>query len=368
MKINLSFKEIRLMNLRDIAKLRLVNQQVINSRSNSPKEIVSKMGAMQAQDYNMVKWAVGVRSKKLTDQLVESAVSKGEIIRTHVLRPTWHFVSSDDIYWMLELTAPRIRSAMKFRHKYLGFTNEIIRKSKKLIEKTITKHGHSTREALISVLEKSKISTKENRASHIFLIAELDGLICSGEIKNKKQTYALLSERVPKSDLFNKEVSLGKLAMKYFTSHCPATLQDFKWWSGLSVADSKSALEMVKNDLVSEKIGKQEFWFTNSNSVSKSGTASVHLLPAFDEFIIAYTDRTAALNADHHKKAIIRNGMFMPVIVINGQAAGTWKRTIKKDEVNIETEYFRSISKSEKKLILEQFVKYSNFLNKDLSV
>ncbi len=355
------------MNLKDVAKLRLKNQKIINSEFNSPKEIVSAMGAMQAQDYNMVKWAVGVRSNNLTDQLVESAISKGEIIRTHLLRPTWHLVSSDDIYWMLELTAPRIKSSMRSRRKELGLTEEVVKKCEKLIKKMILSYGHSTREELISVLEKSKISTKENRASHIFLIAELDRLICSGEIKNKKQTYALLEERVSKTNPFQKEEALGKLALNYFKSHGPATLQDFAWWSGLSAADSRSALEMIKKNLVSEKIGKQEFWYANSDGVSQSGSASVHLLPAFDEYIIAYTDRTAALNSDHMRKAIVRNGMFMPVIVISGQAIGMWKRTIKKDEVFVETDYFRSISKKEEKLIREQFEKLASFLNKNLS-
>jgi len=356
------------MNLKDIAALRLANQKIINTNLNSPKEIVSAMGAMQAQDYSMVKWAVGLRSKNLTDKSIESAISKGEIIRTHLLRPTWHLVSSEDIHWMLELTAPRIKSALKFRHKYLGFNESIIKKCKKIIEKTISENGHSTREELISVLEKAKISTKENRASHIFLIAELDGLICSGEIKNKKQTYALLKERVPKTNSLNKEESLGRLALKYFTSHCPATLQDFTWWSGMSAADSKSALEMIKTSLVSETIGKQTFWYTNTNGVTKFSNDSVHLLPAFDEYIIAYADRTAVIKLDHHKKAIMRNGMFMPSIVINGQAIGKWKRIIKNDEVKIETEFFRSISKSEKKLIQKQFEKLANFINKNLSI
>ncbi len=354
------------MKLSDIANLRLANQQIISSNFKAAKKVVDWMGAMQAQDYNMAKFAVGIRSNNLTDQLIESAISKGEIIRTHLLRPTWHLVSSDDIYWMLELTAPRIRSAMKSRHKILGFNDVIIKKSKKLIEKTISENGHSTRGELISVLEKFKIPTNDNRASHIFLIAELDGLICSGEIKNNKQTYALLEERVSNKNLFNKEESLEKLAKKYFSSHSPATLKDFKWWSGLNASDSKRALDMVKSNLVSETIGEQTFWFTKNTSLSTLKSNKVYLLPAFDEFIIAYTDRTAALNSDHLKKTVIRNGMFMPVIVINGQVAGLWKRTIKKDEVFVETDYFRSIRKSEEKPIREQFEKFASFLNKNL--
>ncbi len=356
------------MNLKDIANLRLANQKIINTSLNSPKEIVGWMGVMQAQDYNMVKWALGIRSKNLTDKSIESAISKGEIIRTHLLRPTWHLVSTDDIYWMLELTTPRIKSSMKSRRKELGLTEEVVKKCEKLIRKTISSNGHSTRDELISVLEKYKIPTKENRASHIFLIAELDRLICSGEVKDGKQTYALLEKRVPNKNTFTKEESLKKLAYRYFTSHCPATLQDFNWWSGLSVVDSKSALEMIKHDLVSEKIGKQEFWFTNTNAFVQSGTNSIHLLPAFDEYIISYSDRSASLSSDYQKKAIVRNGMFMPAILINGQAVGIWKRTIKKDVAIIATEFFVPVSKKEKKLIKIEFEKYGKFLNKNLNV
>jgi len=354
------------MKLSDIANLRLSNQQIISSNFKAAKEVVDWMGAMQAQDYNMTKFAVGIRSNNLTDQSVESAVSKGEIIRIHILRPTWHFVSPENIYWMLELTSSRIKAFMKSRNKILGLTEEILKKSNKLIERAIYRRGHLTREELISVLEKSKIVTGRNRASHIFINAELEELICSGEIKNKKQTYALLKERVPKINSFNRDESLEKLVQKYFSSHGPATIKDFAWWSGLNASDSKRALDMVKSNLVSETIGEQTFWFTKNTSLSTLKSNKVYLLPAFDEFIIAYTDRTAALNSDHLKKTVIRNGMFMPVIVINGQVAGLWKRTIKKDEVFVETDYFRSIRKSEEKLIREQFEKFASFLNKNL--
>ena len=206
------------MKLSDVANIRLTNQHVAATKFKKAKDIVHWMGAMQAQDYAMAKWAVGVRLPDSTDTVIESAIDKGEIIRTHVLRPTWHFVSSGDIYWMLALTAPHIKASLKSRHKELELTETIISKSHTIIEKALAGGKHATREELITKFEKADIATDNNRASHIFLRAELDGIICSGATKNKKQTYALLEERVPKTKSLNRDEALTALAEKYFSS------------------------------------------------------------------------------------------------------------------------------------------------------
>lgn len=318
------------MNLTDISHLRLINQQIIASKFKTAKEIVGCMGAMQAQDFSMAKWAIGVRLLKSTDKLIESAIDKGEIIRTHLMRPTWHFVSSDDIYWMLELTAPQIKASLKSRDKELEINKFIYEKSNFIIENALHGGKHLFREELVSGLEQANIATDNNRASHLLLRAELDGIICSGTTKNNKITYALLSERVPKAKVFTREEALSKLAQKYFTSHGPATLQDFVWWAGLSVTESKHALEMIKSNLVSETIDNQTYWFTDLFSIPNIDKELVCLLPAYDEFIISYKDRTATLPFEIHNKAVSNNGIFRPTIVIKGQVRGLWKRTIKK--------------------------------------
>jgi hypothetical protein len=251
------------------------------------------MGAMQAQDYAMSKWVVGCRLPESTGALIEKALDKGEIIRTHLLRPTWHLVSAKDIHWLLDLSAPQIKAAMKSRNKELEITDALFTKSNTLLEKALAKAKQLTREDLLANLEKAKIALDNNRAAHFLMQAELDGIICSGAIQDKKQTYALLSERAPKAKSIGLEEALGKLAERYFSSHCPATLKDFIWWSGLSVTDAKKALEMAKENFLSEKIGEETYWLTNHFSIPKKDKASVNMLPAFDEFIISYTDRTS---------------------------------------------------------------------------
>lgn len=217
-------------------------------------------------------------------------------------------------------------------------------------------------------LEKAKIATSANRASHLLLRAELDGIICSGASRDKKQTYALLEKRVLKTKPLTRDEALATLAGKYFTSHCPATLQDFAWWSGLSVSDAKNALELVKSGFVSETIDSQTYWFTNSFSIPGTAKETFYLLPAYDEFIISYKDRSASLSFENHKKAVSNNGMFWPVIVINGKVTGTWKRSIKKDNVIMETKFFKQPDKAEKSMVEEASEKFGRFLNRNILV
>jgi len=351
------------MNLKDIAAIRLISQQIEGTAFKTAKDIVHWMGAMQAQDYNMAKWAIGLRLPGLTDKLLEGAIDKGEIIRTHLLRPTWHFVSAEAIYWMLELTAPQIKTAQKTRLKQLEITDEIINKSHGLLEKALEGGQHLTREELRTKFEKAKIATGENRLSHLLLRAELDGIVCSGAIKDKKQTYALLAERVPKAKALHKEEALAKLAQGYFLSHCPATLQDFIWWSGLSSTSARHALEMVKPNFNAATIGTQTYWLSPSFSEVNINSKSLYLLPAFDEFIISYRDRSASLPFENHKKTISNNGIFRPAIVLNGQVVGIWKRTTQKENVVLELQFFLQLSTETKDLIEKAVQAFGHFLD-----
>jgi winged helix DNA-binding protein len=346
------------MNLNDIAQGRLISQQIAGTKFKTAKEIVGWMGAMQAQDYNMAKWAVGVRLPGSTDKMIEAALSNGEILRTHVLRPTWHFVLPGDIHWMLQLTAPRIKASMKSRHKALGLSAKVIAKSNSVIGKALEGGKHLTRDELTNELKNAKIKMEMHTKIHLLLMAELDGIVCSGCIKNKKQTYALLKDRVvQKNKILSREEAMTKLAQRYFASHGPATVQDFAWWSGLTAADAKHALEMAAPGFISEKINSQTYWFDKSISISGNPGPSAYLLPAYDEYLISYTDRSAAL----HKMSVPENVIFKPVIVVNGQVAGLWKRMLKKNKVIAENQFFKPPAKAVKSLVAKATESFSNF-------
>lgn len=312
----------------------------------------------------MVKWAVGARFPGSTERAIELIINNGEIIRTHVLRPTWHLVSAKDIYWILELTAPHIRNSIKSRHNELGLSEAVITKSNAVIEKALRERKQLTRDDLVAELNKENIATNENKASHLLLRAELDGIICSGATIGKNQTYALLEERVPKTEPISREEALENLARRYFSSHCPATLQDFVWWSGLSMNQARQALEMVKTDLISELIDSHMYWFAQSISSPKIDTEEVHILPAFDEFLISYKDRSASLPFENFIKTVSNNGIFRPVIVTNGRVEGIWKRTIKKDRVIVEADFFRQPDKATRIQIEKATERYGSFLEK----
>ncbi|MDP4221863.1 MAG: winged helix DNA-binding domain-containing protein [Bacteroidota bacterium] len=356
------------MTLHDLSILRFKNQQIARSKFKTVKELARWMGAIQAQDYIMSKWAFGIRIQDPTEELVNNAIDSGEIIRTHLMRPTWHFASSDDILWILELTASQIKASLKFRDNQLGLTEPVFRKSNRIIERSLRDSNHLTREEIISELVKDRIDVGNNRASHLLVRAESDGLICSGRIKGGKLTYALLSERVPANKSLSRIEALKELASRYFTSHGPATLQDFTWWSGLSTNDSKQALEFARSELSSEIIENQTYWFAGSVVDTGPDDDTACLLPAYDEFVISYRDRTASLIPPFHKKAVSDNGIFYPTIVINGKVIGTWKRTAKKDSVVITINLFDSVKQDMKPEIIKASSGYVNFLGKKAEV
>jgi hypothetical protein len=346
----------------DIILHRLHNQQLIRTDLTTPQEIVAHMGAVQAQDYDMSLWAVGVRLPGSARSQVEEAIDQGNIIRTHILRPTWHLVAAQDIHWMLELTAPHVHTTAASYNRQLGLDDKLLKRTGTLIEKALQKNGHLTREELMDMLERAKISTEGLRPAHIMLDAELKGIVCNGTRRDgKHHTYALLQERVPPAAKMQREEALAILALRYFTSHGPATLQDFIWWSGLPVKDARKGLAAVAQKLASETTGEHTYWFAPSQSPVISTGNTLHFLPAFDEFMISYKDRSASLDASKSSSAITANGIFKPIILVNGKVTGLWKRTVKKDSVHIETQFFNRTGNPNKTALQAAINPYASF-------
>ncbi|MDR0865046.1 MAG: winged helix DNA-binding domain-containing protein [Candidatus Symbiothrix sp.] len=310
--------------------IRLASHQLLNTTLQSPKAVVSWLGAIQAQDYNMAKWAVGIRLPESTDKAVEAAFNNGDFLRTHVLRPTWHFVSPENIRWMLALSAERIKSSSRARDRDLEITEELYSKTNHVIEKALEGNRQLTREDLGTELENAKIPVNSARLVHFMMRAEVEGIVCSGAMQGKAHTYTLLEERVPPVKSLSKEEALAKLAQIYFTSHCPATLSDFVWWSGLSQLEAKKGLEAVKSNFIPEEINGQTYWLADVFRNVPIADECVRLLPAFDEYIISYRDRRAVLPSENHSKAISSNGIFRPTILANGQIIGLWKKSTSK--------------------------------------
>jgi Winged helix DNA-binding domain len=344
----------------NIAHSRLLNQRIIDTNLQSPKAVVAHLGAMQAQDYPMAKWAVGLRLPSANDALIEKALNNGEIVRTHVLRPTWHFVAAEDVRWLLKLTAPHIHSSMNSYNKQMELDAPIFNKSNLIIEKALTNNTHLTREELMIELGNAGIVAQSNRAAHLMMNAELEGIVCNGIMRGKQQTYALMDEKVPKGLIFTREEAIVELAKRYFHSHAPATLQDFQWWSGLPMQDVRKGIEAIKNDFISEKINNQIYYFNLNNKAFKT-TESIHFLPSFDEFTVSYKDRSDSIEPHLKEIAMTNNGIFKPIIVVNGRVIGIWKRTIKKDKLIIEVQFFNNYPPLEKDIMLKEIKRFGDF-------
>ncbi len=352
------------MTVNDIIVLRLHNQQLAGTKFTQPPEIVGHFGAMQAQDYAMAKWAVGIRLGA-TESDIEHAINTGDIVRTHVLRPTWHLVAAADVRWMLQLSAKRIRTSFAAMGRKLGLDTGIYNRCNTIIEKVVAGR-HLTRGEIMKVLEKKKILTNELRSVFIMMNAELDGIVCNGTMRGKQFTYALLEEKIPAAKPITRQEALAALAKRYFTSHGPASLHDFAWWSGLSVADAKAGIAYVAEKLDSITIEGCTYWFKDTRIDNKVKPKGTYLLPAFDEFMVSYKDRSISLDPALVKDAITNNGIFRPIIVVEGKVVGLWKRLIKNDSVIIEPQYFYPVKKAQLRAIHEAAKKYGDYTGKKI--
>jgi hypothetical protein len=352
------------MKLKDIGHYRLQVQQISTAKFDKPVEVVKWLGAVQAQDYLAALWAIGVRSKNLTEVDIEQALADRTIVRTWPLRGTLHFVAAEDARWMLESFAPRIIAMNANRLKRESDLDEkVFTKCKKIFERELCDGKQLTRDELYSALEAARISTASQRGLHILWRLAHDGFICFGPRNGKQHTFVLLDEWIPSAKKISYDEALARLAQQYFRSHGPATIQDFAWWSGLTTTEAKRAIELAEPKIVHKTIENQHYLLSHDLPKLKK-TSGVYLLPSYDEYLISYADRRASLATEHQGKTINTvNGIFFPIIVIDGKVAGTWKRAFKKESVTIETKPFQSFSTIQKNSVLKSTKKYAKFLD-----
>lgn len=359
------------MNQADIIKHRLINQQIAGTKFTKPTEIVNWLGAMQAQEYAMAKWAIGLRLNGLNDTDIEKEFNEGNILRTHVLRPTWHFILPADIGWMIRLSAPRIKAMSASIFLKMGLDSKVIKRSNDVLARTLEGGKQLDRAILKEALQKKKIATDEFRFGYLLISAELDGIICSGPRKGKQFTYALMAERVDPTIVrnFTGDEALAELARRYFTSRGPATVQDFVWWSGLTVRDAKKGVVLLPDSFTKKAINGQQYIYTGeipaTTTISKS--RSSFLMPDYDEYGIAYRDRSAIFSKEEMKLPQRGgNPVFNRMIIIEGRIAGSWRRTINNSSMKIETVPFQPLSEPKKKLLNAAVKRFSAFVGKSV--
>lgn len=342
----------------------MVNQQIAGTDFTQPQEIVTYMGAMQAQEYAAARWAVGLRLPSITDAEVENALDNGSILRTHVLRPTWHLVAPADIRWMLRLTAPRVHAANAYSYRQQGLDAKIFKRSTDAIAKALEGGKHLTRTELVAVLEHVKIPASSIKLACIMMYAELERVICSGPRAGKQFTYALIDERAPMpEDKFDRPEAIAALALRYFESRWPATAKDFTWWSGLTATDVKEGIAMLPPDFKTKLIDGQEFILKDADAPTLMLRNTTFLLPNFDEYGISYKDRSIIKSGEDTHHLITKNGGSVPSLVINGQIAGTWKTSTKKGIITVETATYQPLTKTKQHAVEHAVKRYCDFVN-----
>ena len=306
--------------------------------------------------------------RRATDAAIQRAFDAGEILRTHVMRPTWHFVVPDDIRWMLALTAPRVKARLAVYDRHLGIDAADIRRSNKAIASALSGGAHLTRQELRAALRSAGVPADSvQQLAHLTMHAELDAVMCSGPLRGSQFTYALLDDRVPDARALPREAALAELARRYFTSHGPAQLRDFVWWSGLTTRDARAGVDMARRHLAHEAIDGKDYWFASSGRTRRPPSRAVYLLPLYDEYLIAYKDRTASLGAPLWKW-VAGGDPFSSAIVIDGRVAGRWKRRVVKDRAVIELDLPRRLTKADERLLAAAIDRFSAFLGREATV
>jgi hypothetical protein len=323
-------------SLRELIARRLAGVLLAGSRAETAAAVVQSLGAVQSQDYGSAKWALAQRTRGVTDADVERELTSGDILRTHVLRPTWHFVRPADIRWMLALTAPRIRASMAFRDRQLELDEKMVQRSNAAIAKALSGGKTLTRPELGKVLERARVKVASGQhLGHLVMRAELDAVVCSGARQGSQSTYALLDERVPAAPPVLRDEALLELTRRYFGTRGPATLHDFAWWSGLTVADAKRGVEMTGQDLTRVTFEDDAHWFVE-RPLARAAAAAL-LLPNYDEYFIAYKDRGAVGRRLGNIAALTGgDARITHVIFVNGELVGRWRRTTQRKAVVVE--------------------------------
>ena len=350
------------MEAHDILRHRLINQQLAGTTFKKPDEIVRWMAAMQAQEFAHAKWAIGLRLPSATDAEVEACFNKGKILRTHILRPTWHFVAPEDIRWLITLTSPRVNAANTFMYKKLELDQKVFKATSHVLEKMLQGGKHLTREILNQEFGKKKIVAKGLRLGYIFMRAELDGLICSGPREGKQFTYALLEERVPPAKVLNREEGLAELSRRYFISRGPATIRDFVTWSGLTMKEAKQGISSLPKDIIQDRTGEQEYVYKEI-STGKVKINSTFIMPDYDEYGMSYKDRSALMPAGKvARQKLAGSSDYTHWLIVEGVMGGSWKKT--EDDTVIDVTTFERLGRSQQQEVKRAVDRYKAFASR----
>ncbi len=311
-----------------VLRRRLRAHRLVASREHSARELVHHLGAVQAQDFAGASWAVAQRLAPSAAGEVAAAFASGAIVRTHVMRPTWHLVAATDLRWLQQLTAPRVRQLCAYQDRKCGLDDKVFARTRAVFERELA-GVQRTRAELVAVFARANLAATGQRLVQILMRAELDAIICSGALRGNQHTYALVADRVPTATL-DREPALAELARRFFTGHGPATIADLAWWSGLTVADCRLAVALAGDGLAAERYDGTSYLVGAADAgsvIARPRTPIAHVLANFDEYLVAYVDRVEVIDDRVRARSVGRGGIiFSNALLIDGKVVGTWKR------------------------------------------
>ncbi len=349
---------------KQMAQRRMHNQRLAGPPFGAPEDVAGWLVAMQAQDFGPGKWSIGERAEGVSDADIDKAFADGAILRTHVLRPTWHFVRPADIRWLLALTGPRVQAQNAHYYRRLGLDADILDRCNKLLIDALRGGNHLTRKELVPVLRGPGVEEKGFGLGYVLMNAELTGVVCSAAPKGRQQTYALLEERVPDTTTLDPDEALAELVVRYFTSRGPATAKDLRWWSSLTLAEIDRGLDMVGSRLQREVVDGVPYWSAPATTTPPPpGSPTIHLLQVYDEYFMGYSESRGLADGDGRWLSWVgerfdTNG----IILLDGQIAGRWKRRRTQRSVLIEASFYRPLAGAEKEALQAAAERLGEFL------
>lgn len=353
--------------IENILRTRLINLQITHKRHVSPENMVNDLMALQAQDYGQSMWALGSRLQKTSEARLEEAITNGGLVRSWLFRGTLHWMATADARWLTDLLAPTVKRIASSMNKVLGLDESTYLQSDEAMRQVLMLGEPLTREEIAEHLAAAGIRDPSGmRLSHLFYHAAMSQILCHGPRRGNTFTYVLFDRLVEQSKRkLSREEALGMLAMRYFQSHGPATEQDMAWWTGLPLGDVRTGLLHAKASLENVLYEGKTYWFDNKDGVwEKTTDQQVFLLAGFDEYLLGFKDRSLFLDASHQAEVCTKNGIFKPVVLVNGRVAGTWQRKVKKDRVEVQFNLFQALNAGQKEALQQELETYGRFCEK----
>ena len=306
--------------------IRLLNQQLIAQQFSTPAEVVRYMGAMQAQEYRMMRWAVAMRTRKPSYKAVKKAFDEGQIIRLHLMRGTWQLVCADDYWSMIDIFAPKAIAVTKgwMSSNKISIPDEELMRVREILVQTAAEKRSATKEDFVQALAEKDLQMDDHRLSYHIRMAEMAGVLCSGDLLPMKATYALTANKVKSAAKMDREEALALFTKRYFQSRQPATLEDFVWWSGLNISDCRKGIALLGDSIHVERWKGREFYLTDECRTRGFRSGKFLLIPPYDEYLISYKSRDIVLPAEHRHRAHNNSGIFQPIIAYDGTICGNW--------------------------------------------